>query len=208
MEEKFDSVLLNIVLLPDKLVNKEIINFSKSVSKLSPVEFKLNQTNNFPHITIYQAEFPKSNLKKIVSTIKYSTSKINRFNLTLNKISFFNNFLFWNIKKTDKILKIHESIVEKLNPLRKGLIKKDLFKVKNLYNGYKNDIKKYGSLLIGKNYIPHMTITCFKKILDKNKILSSLKDHNRKINIKSIYIGILGKFGTVNKILYRFDLMN
>lgn len=200
-------MLLNIVILPDKKIKNLAIQFSKKLADKFPVEFILAKNDYLPHITLYQAEFPEKNIEKIKLTIKDICKKNFSFKINLLGFSNFEKFIFWNIK-SGLINKLHQQVVGKLNPLRQGLIMNNLLSVnKNLYTGVKEDIKKYGSLLIGKNYLPHLTITCLRNKSYIKKALQELKNNNSLVfTVNKIHIGLLDKFGTVRKIIFTEDL--
>ncbi len=200
-----DSESLNIVLLPDVPTQEIAINLSNKLANRFPTEFTLNQSNLLPHITLYQAEFPKENLEKIKSVISEISSQIKPFKITLSNFSFLSTFIFWNFGNKEKIQKLHEKIVSELNPLRNNLIMKDLLNVNEIYPGARADVQKFGSLLIGKNYLPHLTISCLKNENDRKEALKLL-DSQEEITyeVKTIYLGKLGKFGTVSRLLDTF----
>ncbi len=200
---------LNIVLLPDASTQKVAIELSRKLAGQYPTEFELNQTNILPHVTIYQADFPESNLEKIKSAIDKISSHTKKFDITLSTFSFLSNFIFWNVVISDEIKSLHEKIVEELNPLRNGIVKKELLEVKDFYPGDQSDIRKYGSLLIGPNYLPHLTITCFKKTSNEKQILDLFNGQEKiSFTIDKLHLGILGQFGTVNKIIHSWKLLD
>ncbi|MBI5127648.1 2'-5' RNA ligase family protein [Candidatus Roizmanbacteria bacterium] len=193
---------LNIVLLPDSAAQKMAISLSKKLAQRFPTEFVLNQNDVLPHITLYQTDFPKKNLERIKSTIGKISKQIKPFKIRLSSFSSLSNFLFWNIKKSEKLLALHNRIISELNPLREGYIKKELLNIKNLYPGVQEDVNHYGSLLVGKNYLPHLTITFLKKLEDVKEALK-LFHYKAPINfrVQSISLGLSGRFGTVNKLI-------
>lgn len=199
-------MLLNIVLIPDNNVRDLAIHMSNKLASKFPSEFILSKENNLPHITLYQAEFPEKNIEKIKFIITQICEKNSFFKINLSKFSHLGKFIFWDVDSR-KINELHRIMVKKLNPLRDGLIMKSLISANNLYSGAKEDIEKYGSLLIGKNYLPHLTITCLKKNNDIVKALQELKkNESSTFTVEKIHIGLLGRFGTVNKIIFTADL--
>ncbi|MCL4364513.1 2'-5' RNA ligase family protein [Patescibacteria group bacterium] len=197
----------NVVLLPDAANGEAAIRASKTIAKVLPVEFILG---NFflPHVTVYQAEFPKRNLKEINNSLRLISKTVKPFNVILDRYSFLGNFIFWRVKKTASIINLHQMVLSRLNPLREGIVNKSLLAIDNdVYPGDKDDVRRYGSLLVGKNYLPHLTISCLKNRTDIRKSLNLLKEQKAIIKIDQIHLGLLREFGTVREIVCSWPLL-
>lgn len=206
--ERSDS--FNIVILPGKETQSKAIVMSEKVALKIPTEFQLNSINLLPHITLYEAQFPVSNVNNIKSAIQDIVNKTKTFHAQLTSISIvYDTFVFWNCQKTKEIQSLHERIVRALNPLRNGLIRPDLLKMKNLSKEDKHDIHAFGALLIGPRYQPHMTITRLVNTTDGDTALQLLpKYKSESMKVTEIAFGYLGKHGTVYDIIESFPLQS
>ena len=203
------SIALNIIYLPDEQTRNKAIELSQKLATELFTEFVLNPQNPLPHITIYQALFPTKNLEKIKEFIKDLSSDIKAFEIEMNGfwVNVVRGFVWWNCVKIDQLVKIHLETLEKLNPLREGLVSEGL----KTYPGTdddKNDIENYGSLLVGKRYTPHITITGLKNADNDKKVLEILGNQTNSFRAKSISIGYLGNHGTVTEIIESFSLLS
>ncbi|MEK7079041.1 MAG: 2'-5' RNA ligase family protein [Patescibacteria group bacterium] len=206
--KKSDS--FNIVILPDKETQSKAVVMSKKVGLKIPTEFQLNSIDLLPHITLYQAQFPLSRVRKMRSEVQDIVNKTKKFEVPLTSISIaYDTFVFWNCQKTNDIQSLHERIVRALNPLRDGLIRPDLLKMKNLSEEDKHDIHVFGALLIRPRYQPHMTITRLVNATDDKKALQLLpKYKSESLKVTEIAFGYLGKHGTVYNIIESFPLQS
>jgi len=76
-----------------------------------------------------------------------------------------------------------------------------------LSEGDKYDIKTFGSLLIGRRYDPHITITRLKRKEDAPKAIRILGDSKRlSFSPKALILGYLGNHGAVTGIIESFHL--
>lgn len=84
-----------------------------------------------------------------------------------------NGNIFWNAKPNKNLSEFHLKLLEKLQPLTKGIL---MAQFKNILDkdetsvSDKEQILKYGSLLAGPNFLPHITLGKLKRIGDKELV--------------------------------------
>ena len=69
---EIEAVSLNVIIRPTDEIAKAAIELSSQIAASVPTYYVLNPDDTLPHLTIYQALFPKKNL----SAIKDSLSRI------------------------------------------------------------------------------------------------------------------------------------
>lgn len=196
----------NIAIIPDKMTSQIAIQMSEKVDKDVDSEFVLNPKNFFPHITVYQAHFPLDSIPELKRRLSLFVSSVDSFIISLcNFKTTYETFIFWLADRSNGLVNLHEKIVELANPLRRGLVLPHLKSVTSLSQEDKNDISKFGSLLIGSRYSPHITITRVRnardnqqamKIIGKKKIVS--------FKASGLILGNLGEHGTVKNVVEHF----
>lgn len=204
-----DAVSLNIVIIPSGEVTQKAINLSNKIAQTNDTHFTLNNETLFPHITIYQAHYPNHNLEKIENTLLSLSQSIQPILIQMKNFSvMYDTFIFWNCVKTQELLSIHEKMVDLFNPFREGLVLPHLASIQNMDEVSKNEIAKYGSLLIGPRFTPHITITRIKNSEKSLEILEALKAENASDTFvtKEIVLGYLGDHGTVKGIIKKYPL--
>ncbi len=202
------AVSLNIAILPDATVRNQAIILSEHITKKIATHFTLNTNTLLPHVTIYQARFPKQNLKKVVQKAKEIARLVQPFTIELNLLSVeYETFFFWHCKKIDQLLKLHKDIVDATNKLREGLVLSHLAGVTGLSEEDRKDIQMYGALLIGPRYRPHITLTRLLNSTDSEKALHIIgKKKKMQFLVKNVIVGYLGDHGTVNGIVETIPL--
>lgn len=210
MSKKSQSAIsLNIAIIPDGQTTNQAIELSQKVSLQIETEFVLNQNNLLPHITVYQAHFPVKNLEKIKTAVRSITSKTKPFTVSVNNFSISHEtFLFWNCVKTDSFVYLQKEIIAKINHLRNGLILPILSKITGLSEADKEDINRYGSLLIDPRYQPHITITRLGNPKDSKKALEILGSRLKAdFIVNRLIVGYLGDHGTVIGVIEEFSFL-
>ncbi len=200
------ATTLNIAILPSDEVAAQAIAMSKKIAREVGSKFVLNSDTLIPHITIYQAQYPKRNIDALVNIVKQLSLEQDLFKIQLHTIRVSHGtFLFWNCKKTLILQNLQEKAVELANSLREGLIPASLSDVTGLSEGDRYDVSHFGALLIGPRYEPHITITKLNKERDADKAIKILSA-SKKLSFKpkSLILGYLGEHGTVTGIIENF----
>lgn len=162
MAEEF--VRINIAFKPPVEIAEQVAKLSEEISKKEDVYFIIDSQNFYPHITIYSPEYPKHNENKILQTIEELAKKFSSIKFVPKEIETSQGYLGIGAEYSDEIKKIHEAIVEELNPMREGRLRE---KYTNAYNmkfseEKMQNIQKYGYPDSMSFYHPHMTITRLK----------------------------------------------
>lgn len=174
-KEKIAATSLNIALLPNEETRDRAIEISQRLGREFAVHFTLNKESLLPHITLYQAHFPLTNVESLKDKLLFLSSQIRPFEIRLGSFTVqYETFVFWDCVKQDDLQRAHQSMVDLANPLREGLVLPHLSTVTNLSPEDKQDIENFGSLLIGPRFYPHITITRLKNPEDALKVISTL----------------------------------
>ena len=201
------AIALNIAILPSDEVANQAIAMSRKIADEVGSRFILNSRSLIPHITVYQALYPNKNMDKLRNITRDLSLGQKLFEITVDAITVSHEtFLFWKCEKTLTLQNLQAKAVRLANPLREGLIPSSLSDVKSLSKGDKYDVEHFGSLLIGPNFDPHITITRLNKEEDKEKALKILGE-SKKLSLKpkSLILGYLGEHGTVTGIAENFS---
>lgn len=201
------ATTLNIAILPSDEITAQAIEMSKKIADKVGSRFILNSHTLFPHITIYQAQYPNKNINILKSIVKKLCLEQQLFEIQLDMISISHEtFLFWNCEKTLTLQNLQKKAVDLANPLRNGLIPTSLADVTGLSEGDKYDLKTFGALLIGPRYMPHITITRLKNEEDAKKAIKILAG-SKKFSFKpnGLILGYLGEHGVVTGIIKKFS---
>lgn len=201
-----DTVRLNIALLPDKKVRTTAMEMSRKIARSVRTEFVLDYKQFYPHNTVYQIAVPEKNFQKIKDSVRTITGMTQPFPVATSLFRvWFGTFVSWDIILSKQLANLQQEIIENTNHFREGLSMVDPSLLSILSRNDQSDAKHYGSLLIGPNYKPHITITRLvnindaqktEKILEKKRVMHWTAD--------GIAIGSCGLNGTFNSILATF----
>lgn len=202
----------NIVLLPDIAIEKTACAASQQLAQVEQTQFVLDAKQFFPHITLYQAAYPEKSLDTIIAALDKSIGQFNALNITLNSVSNYNEFIFWNAEISPELRALHEQCIQLLNPLRKGVLSEDNTKAledPRIGDAEKEAIRECGYLLAHNQFQPHITIT---KLLSTDGIetaVDALQNHvpNTATSPASrLALTTVGEHGTVNHIYKEWAL--
>lgn len=203
-----DEISLNIAILPDSERRNKAIELSKKLASKVPSYFVLDGEHFHPHFTVYQAHYPVRNLEKLKIALYEIARRLKDLEITMTdfKVSH-ETFVFWSCLKTEDLISAQKEAIGIANPLREGLILPQLKDGRVESEGDKEDIRNYGSLLIGPRYEPHITITRIKNPKDSDKVLEILGEAKREtFRPESLVLAYLGDHGTVTKIIEKVNL--
>ena len=195
----------NIVIVPPASIKRRAIALSKSLKSKDSL-FNLDNVNHFPHLTIYMAVFPITELPKIKAMLHKTVKKIRAFNIVSTKYRVAKSgYVDIAYTKSAAINKLQMVVIKNLNGFRGGHIRKsDQQKLASLTKSEQDNIKKYGYRAVGKNYVPHLTLARFKK-LDK-KIIKGMKWRDFSFKVNAIGLYYLGNHGTCRQEIAKFNL--
>lgn len=205
-----DSRPYNIVLLPPDDIFRKTIKLSKLLSTKFKTEFVVDGIKKYPHATLFQLEIPFKNYEKFLRVLDTIFSLQKKIKTSLDGYDNTESFVSIKLKKAKSLVKLHFTVVDKLNPLREGLgvstVKKEW---KKLPAGFETDFKTYGSLGVLKTFRPHITITRLKKINEVNLAMEKLPLlPNKEIIFRRAALGKLSVHGTVVEIIKHYNLMD
>ena len=172
-------------------------------------QITLNKNDKFPHISIYQARFPKRNLASIQDAVRKLSSTVQPITLRLNDVTIdYDTFIWWNADKTPELLSLQREVIERINPMREGMLAPTLATLTNVPLEEQESIRMYGYANVGASrYRPHITITRAKRPQDATEMLKALGKRSATFRTTGIIVGYLGDHGIVSGIVEEFPIL-
>jgi 2'-5' RNA ligase len=202
------QTFLNVVILPNDSLRSQAITWSTKLSRDYKTNFTLDQTTYMPHITLYQAAYPATNLDALKIELR-EIAKRPPFDIELDGFSCLDGFIYYNVTGSAQLTRLHNNVVQALNPFRQGILLPpiaDLMANPQTPTHIKTNIKTYGSPNVRNSYVPHLTITRLQDWDKAQEAVNSLTSVRSPLNVHTICLGTMGTDGTVNKILASFPL--
>lgn len=191
----------SVAIIPPKHIIEKAIVISKKLLQLGSL-FKLDD-DHFPHISIYQSQYPIKNLNKIIESLKKQAQILKK--TKLNSLSYRqidNGFIDVVYERRSDLEDLQFKIIKSLSPLREGLKNNDDLNNINIYNKtQQQNINLYGYRSIGSMYFPHLTFTKYKEIQDES-ILLKIPSEDFSFVANKIGLFYQGDYGTCRKLIY------
>lgn len=194
----------NIALLPPPSAVNRAIRLSRKLQKEGGL-FVLNKTAYSSHVTLYMTELPLKNLKDVVRELKLIASQTNKVRLVATSYKHSDRYVDISYHRSPDLNQLQKLVIDKINPLREGLIReKDTKRLKSLNKQQRKAVKKYGYRSIGRNFRPHLTLT--KLEIANPKILKKLPTNPQSFTSSELAIFYLGEYGSCKRLVARFKL--
>lgn len=154
---------INISLVPPVKVATEAIKLIKPYTKLSP-EFNIADRDRI-HITLYYAEFPAANIKKMLVQLTRILKYEKPLRLIFDRVRHDNEYLSLDYERSERIGNLHMRILNTLNPFREGHLRNkylpgspELLKLPEINQQI---TVKWGHPYVADKFIPHITLLKF-----------------------------------------------
>jgi len=204
-----NSASVNVIIVPDNSTLQKVRALGKILGENYESYYTIADITFIPHATIYQAQYPVRNLEKVKDELTKITESFKPFDVSLGPYQNFHGYIWWNISENEGLNRLHKQIVDRLNPLREGLLLPHFTSV-----GYKTGekftekeaeiVRKYGSPVVDYLFQPHITLARLKKDIEESDLYRTLGKAESSFYVSEILIGEMGDHGTLIKILERY----
>jgi hypothetical protein len=199
----------DIVIVPPRNINGQAIELSHSLAAWDTY-FTLDEAGPFPHISLYQTEFPLDNLEAVKSKLLLYSKHKKSFNIqpvegTYRKED--KDFVEVQYEPSKELYKLHTEIRELLNPLRNGLMRaRDKERLNQVSEIQRENLENWGYRLTGSEFRPHLSLTRLKN--PDAMSVSNIQQKDFNFNVGQIGIYDLGEHGTCIRKVATYDLLN
>ena len=158
--------------------------------------------SRLPHISLFQGRMPGvpdiAQLERVIAEL-FKESKFNKIEMDSNLFIRPNGNIFWNATPNNNLSELHLKLLEKLHPLTKGLLMeqfKSILGKDETSDSDREQIEKYGSLLAGPTFLPHITLGRLENIGDK-KLIEDIKPELTYFHLAEPVIAELNQDGSL-----------
>jgi 2'-5' RNA ligase len=176
-------------------INEKLVeNFGSQIDFSSKIE---------PHLTIFMGLFPAANLDRIKQNLNSINREFSPFSLTFDHFRISEEgYVFWEPKPCQKLQKLHEQVVQSLNPLRDGLIREKYMNLLSSYTEIEQQlILKFGFPWVNSLFNPHLTLGKIAPERNGSELNQLLQKYSapEKTTLARLKLGTVGENGTVSK---------
>lgn len=154
-----NKIAIDVVLLPPKNIMEDAIELNKKIIKNSSHEVKLDKKNCVPHISLAIGCVEEENLSNIEEILNEIAKEFLPIKLKISKIKSTSKLSSFEIKRTEKLQKLHELIIGKLKSYFSFEANSEMFytppKVNELTFYW---MKNFAGTSILEKYSPHITL--------------------------------------------------
>lgn len=197
-------IRLNTTFYTPEKVRKKAIELSEKINEDYETEFKLDDENFYPHITIYAPRYPEMVKESLLEKVKEVAANIPPLELSFTEFQTREGLLGIGIGKSTEIVEAHKLFVHTLSPMRSG--KEDDDWKMELNEKQKENIQKYGHPEVLDLYQPHLTIIRFE---DEDKAEKAVEDLSWDLDgfeAGKIAVFEAGKHGACRIMVEEFNL--
>lgn len=192
-----ESVVRNVAILFDEVARRKLIAASEKINSKVGSVVVLNETNQLPHLTVYQTKYPKSNEELIGKKLRELAREMGSFELELAPVSTAFGFVYLDALPNGLLDDLHERVVGVVNPWREGMVIEELFDLPGISVQQTEYLKEYGHPLVKEEFLPHVTLAKPEKIeeVDEAKVVVS-GEIKLRVEVEAIHLTLRGPNGT------------
>jgi 2'-5' RNA ligase len=142
-------------------ITKELQELNGRLSEKYSTNFVSEFVVYTPHVTIYQAEFPTKNNASVLQYIEKISASVMEHPISFipTGVNVRGRYVAIAFQNTNDIAVLHRQVVESLNSLREGLIKKNYRQSSSGFSDKEEmNIRLWGYPYVMEEYKPHLTI--------------------------------------------------
>lgn len=193
----------DIVILPPEKIRSYSIGLSKQLYKQGSM-LVLGKKNFLPHISLYHIPVKNKNFETFITELEKTAKGSNVRKLKINDL------MLWKphysvLLMTDRPKWLKELYLKIIKNTSKyfdwdyGV--EEIWHTDKLPKIMQKNIKKYGTPMVGKYFIPHITLGVFQNEKDMIRGYNKLKLKKYNFKPKSIYVCELGENHSCQKII-------
>jgi 2'-5' RNA ligase len=201
-------VRINIVFKPPIEVAQLVADISSDINEKYETYFAIDNQNIFAHITIYSPEYPARNFKKVLEAVEKIAKEFSDPKFIFREVKAEQGSVTAYFDYSEEIRRIHETMVEKLNPLRENHVRQkytDSYMMK-FSEEKKENIRKYGCPRSMNFYHPHMSLARLKDADLAEKVAREIRWPLKEFQIEKMGAYKMGEHGTCVELVKEFEL--
>jgi 2'-5' RNA ligase len=203
-----DFVRINIVFKPPIEIAQLVADISSEISQKDETYFVIDNQKIFAHITIYSPEYPARNLENVLEDVENIAKELSPLKFIFQGVKAGQGFVTLDFDYSEEIKMIHETVVERLNPLRENHVRQkytDSYMMK-FSEEKKENIRKYGYPDSMVFYHPHMSLSRLKDADLAEKVAREIRWPVKEFKVEKLGAYRMGEHGTCVELVKEFEL--
>ncbi len=200
-------VARNVVILFEPERATSLCDLSARVHAQTSSHILLNNTDQLPHLSLYNTCFPEDALASVVDALGTLAQQLSPVTMRIRRKSFTSGYIFLDADIDEPLTSLHEQIVNALTALRRGAFNEKELALPGITPEMKDNLINTGMVYSMRLFKPHVTITKLENLDDGPAALATIPDDiNFTARVQSIHFVESGPHGTCKKMLKSFAL--
>jgi len=199
----------DVVILPPAALRGYAISVSRRIAQRFGSPLILDEQRARPHISLYHIAAPRS----LAQEFKEALAKVSRQTapgmLEVTGVHIYRDFgsIAIEISKPEWLRRLYLKIIHQINPLRDaGFDHERAWDAERLSPGERRFIARYGTPLVGRYFIPHITVTALKDRSQLEAAAAMVKPPRTQFKVESLHVCLQGPHHTCRQVLYEIPL--
>lgn len=195
------AFFLGVIALPSAEVTALALGLAREITGRARLSSCIERTGRVPHVILFQGLFPSAQLERITDRPLQYPLSFQMDGLELRP----NGNVFWNVVPTEALMQTHCHLHRVLHPLTNGrLLERFQLMADNLAlpEEEREHIRRYGSVLAGPTFTPHITLGCAMSPERAKEVLQEIHPApHQSFDVTELHFALLHDDGSVYHIL-------
>ncbi len=204
-----ESAEYDVVLLPPAALSCYAIKISRRIAERFGSPLVLDERGALPHISLYHVAVARQHLPDLKEELARVARRTPPGELQVTGIHIYREFksIAIEISKTQWLRHLYLKIIHRLNPLRDHEFDNErVWNAARLSPSQRNFIARYGTPLIGRHFIPHITLAVLQDGSQLETAAAMIKPPLASFTVKLLHLCVQGKHHTCRRIVAGYDL--
>ena len=199
----------DVVILPPAALSRPAIEASQLLAQRFGSHLILDEQQTLPHISLYHVAVERRRAAEFEQTLTRIAERTAPDKLQVTGVHIYREFgsIALTISKPDWLRRLYLKILHRANPLRdRSFDNEHAWGADRLSPAERKFIARYGTPLVGRYFIPHITLAALK---DKSRLDAAavmIKPPRRSFKVDRLHVCLQGEHHTCCQALYAVQL--
>lgn len=199
----------DVVILPPAAIRRDAINISRRIAERFGSPLILNERDALPHISLYHVAVPRRSAALFKETLAQLARRTAPGVLQVSGVHIYREFgsIAIEVSRPEWLRRFYLKIIHRTEGLRDPAFDNHrAWGAERLSTAERRFINRYGTPLVGRYFIPHITVTALK---DRNQLdlaAAMIKPPPAAFKVESLHVCLQGEHHTCRKALYELPL--
>ncbi len=199
----------DVVILPPPALSRYATGASRLLAERFGSPLILDKQQAMPHISLYHVAVARRRLPEVKATLACIAEQTASGKLQVIGIHSYHQFnaIAIELSKPQWLRRLYLKIIHRLNPLRDHEFDNErVWNAARLSPGQRNFIARYGTPLIGRHFIPHITLAVLQDGSQLEAAAAMIKPPLASFTVNQLHLCVQGKHHTCRRIVVGYDL--